>query len=101
MYPYTRGIALKLGVPESIDACGIGRGVRRALRVKELAIILGIGVSSVWRLTKDCPEFPKPFSLSPRVTVWAPDEVDAYVETQKAKRDARPVVAPRLAGSQP
>lgn len=63
--------------------------VKRALRVRQVADVLDIGVSSVWRLAKNCPEFPKPFSLSPRVTVWAPDEVDAYVDAQKAKRAAK------------
>lgn len=63
--------------------------IKRALRVRQVADALDIGVSSVWRLAKNDPAFPKPFSLSPRVTVWAPDEIDAYVETQKAKRAAK------------
>lgn len=66
---------------------------RRALRVRQVADVLDIGVSSVWRLAKIDPDFPKPFSLSPRVTVWAPDEVDAYVDAQKAKRAAKQVAA--------
>jgi predicted DNA-binding transcriptional regulator AlpA len=63
--------------------------VKRALRVRQVADALDIGVSSVWYRTKNEPDFPKPFSLSPRVTVWAPDEVDAYVDAQKAKRTVK------------
>lgn len=59
---------------------------KRTLRVRQVADTLGIGVSSVWRLAKTDPSFPKPFCLSPRVTVWDNSEVAAYVETKKAER---------------
>jgi predicted DNA-binding transcriptional regulator AlpA len=62
---------------------------KRTLRVRQVADTLGIGVSSVWRLAKNDPEFPRPFSLSPRVTVWADSEVAEYVEAKKALRPAK------------
>ena len=67
--------------------------VKRALRVRQVANILGIGVSSVWRLAKTEPDFPKPFSLSPRVTVWALEEVVGYIEIKRTQRDEKQVVA--------
>ncbi len=61
---------------------------KRNLRVRQVADFLGIGVSSVWRLARIEPAFPKPFSLSPRVTVWSAEELSDYVETKKSQRGA-------------
>ena len=69
------------------------KDVRHALRVRHVADTLGIGVSSVWRLSKTEPGFPKPFSLSPRVTVWSAQEIADYVEFKQSQRDTTPVAA--------
>ena len=60
--------------------------LNRAFRVRQVADFLGIGVSSVWRLAKNEPDFPKPFSLSPRTTAWSAEELAAYVEVKKSQR---------------
>lgn len=51
------------------------------LRVKGVAEKLNIGISSVWYLTKNQEGFPKPFKLSPRVTVWKVSEIEAYIDS--------------------
>jgi len=55
----------------------------RCMRVGEVAKKLGIGVSTVWKLRKDDQEFPQPFSLSPKVTVWAEHELDAFIAMKR------------------
>jgi len=63
------------------------------LRVRQVADFLAIGISSVWRLAKIEPTFPKPFRLSPRVTVWSAEELASYVRARQADRDAQRRVA--------
>jgi predicted DNA-binding transcriptional regulator AlpA len=52
------------------------------IRVKIVAAKLGVGVATVWRLTKT-EEFPKPFKLSEGVTVWDAAEIEKYLFKRK------------------
>ena len=49
------------------------------LRAKDVAHMLNIGVSSVWRHTKE-GNLPKPIKLSTRTTVWNYDEIISMLE---------------------
>lgn len=60
----------------------------RALRAKQVAAKLGIGLSSVWRLSKYDPDFPRPFRLAARTTAWDESEIDEFVRTKAAQRGA-------------
>lgn len=66
-------------VQEKQDKASNSRKAKRMLRVRHVADELDICVSSVWRLSKIDADFPRPFKLSPRVTVWSADELDAYL----------------------
>jgi prophage regulatory protein len=63
------------------------RTTRRTLRVRHVATTLDVGVSSVWRMVKEDDQFPRPFKLSPRVTVWDSDELDSYIQKKAALRN--------------
>ena len=52
---------------------------RIALTVYQVAIITGMGVSTVWRRVKLDPEFPRPRVLSLQRTVWFSDEVAEWM----------------------
>lgn len=51
------------------------------LRVKEVAMLTSMGVSTIWALTKR-GDFPAPIKLSPRVTVWPKFAVQAWLESK-------------------
>lgn len=53
--------------------------MQRAMRVKDVASYLGVGVSTVWRWVKE-GKLPSGRQLSPRVTVWLKEELDNYLE---------------------
>ncbi|HHJ13259.1 MAG TPA: AlpA family phage regulatory protein [Gammaproteobacteria bacterium] len=48
------------------------------LRVKQVAALLGIGVSTVWAWVKE-GKLPAPVKLSERVTVWDRAELESWV----------------------
>ena len=48
------------------------------VRAAEVAIILGIGKSTVWRWVKEKPDFPQPRRDGRRCTFWLRSEVEAY-----------------------
>jgi predicted DNA-binding transcriptional regulator AlpA len=41
--------------------------------------------ATVWRLAK-AGKFPKPFKLSPGITVWDADEIDQWIAQQRGAR---------------
>jgi prophage regulatory protein len=49
-------------------------------RVDQAAEYLSMGRSTIWARSKNDPEFPKPFHIGPRTTVWAKDQLDAYAQ---------------------
>lgn len=65
------------GVPE-------GRGLRPAQAAQKLSI----GLSSLWLKAKTDPDFPRPFKLSPRTTVFYEHELNEYLSRCAAKSRA-------------
>ena len=51
----------------------------RLLRVKEVLQIIPISRASWWRGVRD-GRYPKPFKLSPRVTVWKLSDIEAIFQ---------------------
>ncbi len=62
--------------------------INQYYRVGHVAQYLGIGVSTIWYRAQHDPQFPKPFKLGERTTVWSKNELDSYVEKMKAKTRA-------------
>jgi predicted DNA-binding transcriptional regulator AlpA len=56
-----------------------GRDVRRGIRPTQAAIKCAIALSTLWLKAKTDPDFPKPFKLGPRTTVFFEDELDEYL----------------------
>ena len=52
---------------------------------KEVARILGISVSTVFRWSND-GDLPQPVRLGPNKTMYARDEIEAYIEKVKETR---------------
>ena len=59
----------------------------RFIPVKQVANILGIGVSTAWLWSSNNPTFPGAIHLSPRCTRWSLTEVNSFADSLKAKRD--------------
>jgi prophage regulatory protein len=52
------------------------------LRIQDVVNKVTIKKSEIWERVKD-GRFPKPISLSPRVTVWDISEIDEWMKKQK------------------
>jgi len=52
--------------------------LHRAVRAKQAARLLGIGVSTLWRYIATDPTFPRPRRLSPRCSVFPIAELLAW-----------------------
>lgn len=55
--------------------------------VNQVAAACNLGVSTVWRLTKIDPTFPKPIYITPRVARWPNEEIIAWVKARAASRN--------------
>ena len=53
----------------------------KLLRVKQVSALTGIAVSTIWKYVK-LEQFPAPFKLSIRVTVWDSNEIQAWIDEQ-------------------
>ena len=53
----------------------------KLLRVKQVSELTGIAVSTIWKYVR-LEQFPKPFKLSMRVTVWKNNEIEEWIEAQ-------------------
>ncbi|MCX7173404.1 MAG: AlpA family phage regulatory protein [Proteobacteria bacterium] len=62
----------------------------RGLRPAETAKKLSIGLSTLWLKVKTDSNFPKPFKISERTTVFYEHEVDAYLAACAAKSRCMP-----------
>lgn len=56
--------------------------LHRAVRAKQAARLLGIGVSTLWRYLAIDPTFPRPRRLSPRCTVFVEGELLAWRDSK-------------------
>lgn len=55
----------------------------RAIRLPRVCEITASSKATTWRRVQQDPSFPKPFSLSPGVTVWDESEILAWLESKK------------------
>ena len=53
----------------------------KSLRPRQVAELLGIGLSTVWVWAKR-PDFPRSRKIGPQVTVWDRDELVAWRDAQ-------------------
>lgn len=53
----------------------------KSLRPRQVADLLGIGLSTVWVWAKR-PDFPRSRKIGPQVTVWDRDELIAWRDAQ-------------------
>ncbi|WP_186124212.1 helix-turn-helix transcriptional regulator [Burkholderia gladioli] len=58
-----------------------------AKRPKDAAKHLGISLPTLWRRAKADANFPKPFKLADRVTLFYTAELDAYLAHHARARD--------------
>ena len=65
---------------------------RNTIRPAKVKAKLDIGLSTLWAWCKSKPDFPKPFKLSARTTVFFEDEIDAYLATQASVSRSQEVV---------
>lgn len=54
----------------------------RYIRIKELATILGIGKSTIYRLVKD-GKFPKQIKLTERAAVWKLSAINSWIKDKE------------------
>ena len=54
----------------------------RYLRVKEVATMLSMSRSNIWRLMK-FGDFPKSIKVGPSMTLWKASEIHAWVESRQ------------------
>jgi len=54
------------------------------IRVREVAELLGLGVSTVWLWVKQ-NKLPQPKKLSNRVTVWKLSEIQDFIKKTETK----------------
>lgn len=60
----------------------------RILRRPEVSSRTGFGRSTLYALVQS-GRFPKPIKLGSRASGWLESEVDQWIESQKAARDAK------------
>ena len=58
----------------------MGETTTKLVRVAAVAEATGLNVREVWRKASSDPDFPRPRKLSPKVTVWVENEVQAWIE---------------------
>ena len=54
----------------------------RLIKVGEVAEILGIGTSTVWKYSKQNAGFPQPLPISARSTRWRLSDVEKFVDSK-------------------
>lgn len=50
------------------------------ISIKETARLCEVSQATVWRYSKNHPDFPKAIKISPRVTRWRRADVEAFVQ---------------------
>jgi predicted DNA-binding transcriptional regulator AlpA len=59
---------------------------KRGIRVGMVADKLACSRPTVWRNCREIADFPKPYKISPRVTLWDEAEVDAFMDCRRDQR---------------
>ena len=60
----------------------------KSYRPKQAAELLGVGIATVWRWTKERSDFPKPIRLSARCTVFDGEQLLAWRDAQTTRAAA-------------
>lgn len=55
------------------------------VRDKELASMLSVSRSTIWRWAKEKKSFPKPQKMSSGVTAWKIEEINNWIESKEVK----------------
>jgi len=58
--------------------------IKRGIRPADAAKKFGVSVPTIWRYARTNPNFPRPFKLSERVTVFDEGELDAFLSARRA-----------------
>lgn len=45
--------------------------------------ITGLSLSSIYKMARDDPDFPKPVALGPKKLTWSEEEIAAWMEMRK------------------
>lgn len=57
---------------------------KRLLTLKQTASILGVSVTTIYRLLKHDPNFPKALRLTRKKTVFRSEDLNAWVQSLKS-----------------
>ena len=60
----------------------------RSIRAAEVAKLLGIGINTVWRWTRERPDFPRPVKIG-NCTTWVLSELLAWRDAQRVEVSTR------------
>jgi predicted DNA-binding transcriptional regulator AlpA len=52
------------------------------MRVKNMALHVDLGVSTIWKLAKERDDFPRPIKAGPRATLFETAAVEAFIRRQ-------------------
>lgn len=55
------------------------------VRDKELASMLAVNRSTIWRWAKEKKSFPKPQKMSSGVTVWKIEEINNWIKSKEVE----------------
>lgn len=55
------------------------------IRAAELAVMLSISKSTLWRWSREKSHFPQPRKISQGVTVWFAEEVQEWLNSHRQK----------------
>ncbi|MCF8183022.1 MAG: AlpA family phage regulatory protein [Limnohabitans sp.] len=59
---------------------------KKTYRVKDLAEMLSMGESTIWKLCSDKNNnFPQPIKITSRLTLWKEEDIQAWLDNQNAK----------------
>lgn len=59
---------------------------KKAHRVKDLAEMLDMGESTIWKLcSNEDSDFPRPIKITPRLTVWKDEDIQAWLDSKNAE----------------
>lgn len=53
------------------------------IRVTELATMLSVSRSTIWRWVKDNSTFPNPIKVSDKVTAWRRNEIQDWLQSRE------------------
>ncbi|MBB2930140.1 helix-turn-helix transcriptional regulator [Paraburkholderia silvatlantica] len=70
------------------------------LRPEGAATYIGVSEGKLWKLARDDPDFPTPFKLGPRITVFRVRELDRWLDIAAARNVASKVEPLRKARAQ-